>query len=200
LGHILAPRIAALGKDYLLHLFEKRFGKIANNGGDSVCNVNGSVDNGGIVSSDIHVEINANVAPYVKTWLEEIVNEGEYDREELLASEEKRAEALLQTGWVENILFRTPRQINAVADDDDDDDGESQARIGTQTPFYMPEILYLDIQAIRSIRMTTKMSVVGAALVLHVSALAGVPDATVRLKADPLEGRLEESRRALVRP
>lgn len=147
LGHILAPKIHALGKEYLKHDFETRF--------------NVTKDQ---LLSDLNLHHDAeselNIVPHSRTWLKEIVEACNIHTEELLRSGEKRRDALLQTGLVDNILFRSPRSSSSL--EGGDTIGEQNA-----SPFYMPGKFYLDITSVRAIRMSTKISVVGSALALH---------------------------------
>jgi hypothetical protein len=165
LGHILAPKIHALGKKYLLHRFEQQFGAVA------------------AVAVEEEEDKLFSIAPNTKTWMEEIIQNSSYTIEELNSSDEKRGSALLQTGWIDGILFRSPRSANV---------DETQA---SSPPFMIPEVLSLDISSIQQIRMTTKMSVVGSVLAVHATAVAGVSGAL--LKTDPLEHSLEQCRLAL---
>lgn len=156
LGHILAPRIHQMGKSFIFKKFQEHFGLLdstQSNGGDN--DMESRVSN-------------------TKTWLKEMIESSQCTIDELLASEEKRGNVLLQMGWVDNILFRSPRSVN--------DEGESPQLL-------LPEVLWLDTAAIRDIRMTTKVAVVGSVLALHAASTAGVSDNA--FKIDPLDSIIE---------
>ena len=179
LGHILAPKIHALGKEYLKRDFETRF----------------NVTEDELLSDlSFHHETDTDlkIVPHSKTWLKEIVEACNIHAEEHLRSGEKRRDFLLQTGWVDNILFRSPRSSSSL--EGGDTIGEQNA-----SPFYMPEIFYLDIMSVKAIRMSTKISVVGSALALHASTIAGTGEAASMLRQDPLDPLVQECRQKLIR-
>lgn len=161
LGHILAPRIHKMGKEYLYLKFKEKF------------------DLGMNDLSTNHDELESKL-PNTMYWINEMIENSSYTTDELLVSDEKRGHVLLQTGWIDNILFRSPRSVN-------DEDVPS-----SETQLLMPEVLWLDSMTIRSIRMTTKLSVVGSVLALHAASAAGVNDSI--FKRDPLDSIIEESR------
>ena len=198
----------SMGKEFLEKEFEIQFGRRNRNG-------SGGEGEGGV---------QVVVLPHLKTWLNEIVQAYTYNirandtdtstgvgvgtgsdtnantvttREELMESKEKRCEVIVKTGWVDNILFRTPREVHkedpvagtgtgagALSDESQGEhhgEGEGEASSSpsesastSPSPFYMPEIFYLDIAAVRTMRMSTKLSVLGSALALHASSIAGV--------------------------
>jgi hypothetical protein len=61
----------------------------------------------------------------------------------------------------------------------------------------MPEIFYLDIMEVKAIRVAAKLSVVGSALALHASNIAGVGDAVLR--QNPLPPDIQQCRQKLIR-
>ncbi len=170
LSHVVAPRIHAnhMGRDFLRKEFEIHFGR---NGDDR------DVDNGNSMSLS---------TPHLDAWLKEVVQTCGLESEILQTSREKRAEAILKTGWVDNILFRSPRQMGM------EDDGLSTE----QSNFMMPEIFYLDIAQVSSIRISAKVSVVGSALALHASTIAGVGNTLLQL--DPLGRDVQSCRNKLI--
>jgi len=185
LGHILAPKIHALGKEYLKRDFETRF---------SVTEEKLLSDLNLKLHGDGETETDLKIVSHSRTWLKEIVETCNVHAEELLRSGEKRRDVLLQTGWVDNILFRSPRSSSSL--EGGDTIGEQNANA---SPFYMPEILYLDIMSVKAIRMSTKMSVVGSALALHASTIAGTGEAASMLRQDPLDPLVKECRQKLIR-
>ena len=180
LGHILAPKIHAFGKEYLKRDFETRFDASEDK---LLLGMDHDTDKGTNVDVDL--------VPHSRTWLKEIVQTCTIEKEELLNSEQKRRDTLLQIGWVDNILFRSPRRASSV------EPGET---IGEHSaPFYMPEMLYLDIMSVKAIRTTTKISVVGSALALIASSIGGTEQAASMLRQDPLEPMLQDCRHKLIR-
>ena len=205
---------ASMGKEFLEKEFEIQFGRRNRHGSGDGSEGEGE---GGV---------QVVVLPHLKTWLNEIVQASPYNirtndtdtgtgvgvgagsdtnantvttREELMESKEKRCEAIVKTGWVDNILFRTPREVHkedpvagtgtgALSDEsqgehhgEGEGEGEGEASSSpsesastSPSPFYMPEIFYLDIAAVQTMRMSTKLSVLGSALALHASSIAGV--------------------------
>jgi hypothetical protein len=193
LGHLLAPRIYKLGRKYLSHLFQEKFGSSTNTNTNSNTNTS--------TSSSTRNEMESYNVPNTKAWIEEMVQNTSYTMEEVLSSEEKRGHVLLQTGWIDNILFRSPRSVN----EEDENHSSSPTASPTASPssssspkpsspthFLMPEVLWLDMTTIRDIRMTTKISVVGSVLALHATSAAGVNDSI--LKKDPLDFIVEDCR------
>jgi hypothetical protein len=162
LGHILAPRIHKMGNEYLFQKFKEKFNLDIND-----------------VNSSNHEELESKL-PNTKYWINEMIENSSYTSNELLLSDEKRGHVLLQTGWIDNVLFRSPRSVN-------DEDTQS-----TGTQLLLPEILWLDSTTIHSVRMTTKLSVVGSVLALHAASAAGVNDSI--FKRYPLDSVIEESR------
>jgi hypothetical protein len=166
LGHVVAPTIHAnfMGRDFLRREFEIQFGgtrsDIGGSGGDKV-----------LLST-----------PHLETWLKEVVQTCGLRKEVLVSSKEKRGDVLLKTGWVDNLLFRSPREMGL--------------EVNADVLFFLPEVFYLDIGAVRAIRMAAKVSVVGSVLALHASAIAGVGDRFFR--QDPLDVRVEECRKSLI--
>jgi len=221
LGHIIAPKVQSLGKEFLLLKFQEQFGNLQIlNQNHHECNSN-DVDEGDENSNLQHLK---SILPNTQTWIEEMIQEladDDYDTlHQLLSIEEKRGEILLQNGWIDNILFRSPRSINdaehrrqelgtatatvtdenddSVADNNDADvdvDG-SNGRAGAKS-FLMPEIFWLDMNSIREIRYITRISVVGSVLALHATTVAGVNGNV--LKTDPLNGRIEDCRKDLAK-
>jgi hypothetical protein len=59
-------------------------------------------------------------------------------------------------------------------------------------PFILvPEVLQSDVANLRSIRSTTRMSVIGSALALHACTVAGVGDAVLRREPSTAEINVE---------
>lgn len=167
LSHMLAPQIHSMGKQLLLQDFNARFH----------CSESG-------------------VPPHTITWLQEIIDS--YGREIMEWDEKQRQNVIVQKGWVDHILFRTPRNdpdlgSKSTSDNIDDKDND----ISLSTPFYMPEVFYLNESSIRGIRLTTQISVVGSSLALHASSTAG-PGTGAKLKQDPLEPIVEDCRINLI--
>ena len=167
LGHILAPKLNKMGKDYIKQKFNEQFNLIRSD------NRNG---NDGDLESNL---------PNTIKWIQEMTQNTSNSVDELLASEELRGNMILQTGWIDNILFRSPRSVT------NEGDTSSSAQL------LMPEVLWLDSRTIQSIRMTTKISVVGSVLALHAASAAGVSDNV--FKQNPLDRVIEESRIKLTR-
>ena len=168
LGHMLAPRIHVLGKGYLRSLFRNQFRCLFatgdDHGGDGT-----NADTAAIAGS----------LPNTKAWVKEMVEKQPHDSvEELATSEEKRAETLLIVGWVDNVLFRNPRSVDSGDSDPNDDTGGGGGVAAS--PFLVPEVLAMDLESILWIRNTTKLSVVGSALALHATAVAGVGGGVLR--------------------
>lgn len=156
-GHVVAPLIHLEGKEYEYQLFEKKFGV-------------GTESNGKVVTA-------VESARFTRVWMEETITDCGYTLDELIASEEKRGAALVQTGWVDNILFRSPR-------------GHVNADSASDEPFHLPEVLHMDLDAVKIIRTTTSISVVCSALALHAATVAGVQDSV--LKRVPLDPPIEK--------
>ena len=173
-GHVIAPLIHLKGKEYEYKLFEKKFGI----GTESDGKIRTAVDS----------------AKYTRFWVEEIIHDCEYTLDELIASEDKRCAALVQTGWVDNILFRSPRGHDRTKSGTDDH-AENLSHF-VDKPFHMPEILHMDVDAVKIIRSTTSISVVCSALALHAATVAGVNDSV--LKQAPLDPQTEECKRNLI--
>lgn len=197
LAHILAPKIHTFGPKYLYRIFCQKFG-IENSLADNDNNVDGDVD----------VETLKEKLPNTKFWIEEMIqNTTSLTREELMSSIEKRGYVISQTGWVDNVLFRSPRNVN----DEDINTSATSSTTSTQSSepppnsnttsttttssssqFLLPEVLWLDMRSVRDIRMTTKMAVVGSVLALHATTAARVNDSVI--KQDPLDGPIDECR------
>jgi len=180
LGNILAPKIHALGKEYLRRDFETRFDASVEHMALSTDRDTGEGANG-----------KENLVPHTRTWLKEIVQNCDIEKEELLHSDQRRREILLQIGWVDSILFRSPRNASSV------EQGDTIGELNS--PFYMPEIFYLDIMSVKAIRMTTKISVVGSALAFIASSIGGSGDAASMLRQDPLDSIVQDCRQKLIR-
>lgn len=167
-GHVVAPLIHLKGKEYEYQFFEKKFGI-------------GTESNGKVVTA-------IEAATFTRIWMEETVKDCGYTLDELIASEGKRGAALVQTGWVDNILFRSPRgHVNT--DTSSDNNTENYNHFDNE-PFHLPEVLHMDLDAVKIIRTTTSISVVCSALALHAAAVAGVQDSV--LKRVPLDPQIEE--------
>jgi T-complex protein 11. len=189
LDYFLAPKIRAHGIEFLKQEFEQRFGSF-----DSL-----------LRNNDVQV-------PHMKIWLTEIIESCSViteERQELLTSEEKRVETLIQRGWVDSILFRSPRTVESEEGStgyDRNYAGNKEESIGnhghghekhnTSGKFYMPEIFYLDTAEVKEIRLVTKMSVVGSALALHATNIAGAKDNVLR--QDPLPHEIQHCRTKLI--
>ena len=184
LGHILAPRIHKLGKQYLFVKFQEKYKSMIESKAQDV-----DVD----LDEDLDLDVRV---PNTKIWIKEMVEETPYTHEELLTSEEKRGEVIIQTGWIDNLLFRSPRSINEEDNNEEEEaktkENSSPRSVSASTQFLMPEVLWLDTRTIRDIRMTTKISVVGSVLALHAASAAGVSDNV--FKRDPLESIIEACR------
>ena len=179
LSHILAPKISKLGKEYLLHQFQQRF--VSNESTHTMMTYDDDAMEGKV--------------PNMKVWIEEIIKSTSCTTSELLASEDQRGQVLVQTGWIDNILFRSPRSVNedvmtdtssSVSSPSSSEPSESASR----GQFLLPEILWLDTATIRDIRMTTRISVVGSVLALHAVSSAGANDGV--FKKERLDPIIEE--------
>jgi hypothetical protein len=167
LSHILAPQIHSMGKQLLLLDFNARFH----------CSESG-------------------VPPYTITWLQEIIDS--CGNEIMEWDEKERQNAIVQKGWVDNILFRTPRNDPELVSKSTSENGDDKDNdVSLPTPFYMPEVFYLNESSIKGIRLTTQISVVGSSLALHASSTAG-PGTGAKLKQDPLEPIVEDCRMNLI--
>lgn len=188
-GHFLAPKIRQYGIEFLKRDFEQRFG-----GGDSGGTGNSS-------ESSLYV-----VMPNMNVWLLEMIEScSTMEHQELIQSQEKRVETLIQKGWVDNILFRSPRTVedqeyhqgcNRIGNENDKkDDGQKTSDISDKL-FNMPEMFYLDATEVKTIRLATKLSVVGSALALHASNIAGAKDNVIR--QDPLPYEIQQCRATMI--
>lgn len=167
LSHMLAPQIHSMGKQLLLLDFNARFH----------CSESG-------------------VPPYTITWLQEIIDS--CGNEIMEWDEKERQNAIVQKGWVDNILFRTPRNIPELVSKSTSENGDDKDNdVSLPTPFYMPEVFYLNESSIKGIRLTTQISVVGSSLALHASSTAG-PGTGAKLKQDPLEPIVDDCRMNLI--
>ena len=173
LSTVLAPQIALHGPEYERFLFQQRFGPFEGE----------------------------ETAPITRQWIERTIEECGMSKEELRSSEERRVTALQTSGWVNLILFQTRGEVSneedtgAYGDNHDGADAEEEA--DEQQPFiHVPEILQLDVASLRSIRSTTRMSVIGSALALHACTVAGVGDAVLR--RDPSTEEINQCRHNLI--
>jgi hypothetical protein len=198
-GHFLAPKIRAFGIEFLKRDFEQRFGSLGPSSLDGP-------DTGGGTGFH-HV-------PNMKVWLMEIIDScSANEQQEFLESKEKRIEILTQRGWVDNLLFRSPRTVgdqeyrrcNSIANQalnnkdsnsNDDDHKNGQNEPSASATFFMPEIFHLDAAEVKAIRLATKISVVGSALALHATNIAGAKDNALR--QDPLPYEIQQCRAKLV--
>ena len=122
-------------------------------------------------------------------------------KEELAQSEERRVTALQTSGWVNLILFQTRGEVSNEEDTgvngDNYDGADAEDEVDEQQPFiHVPEILQFDVANLRSIRSTTRMSVIGSALALHACTVAGVGDAVLR--RDPSTEKINRCRHNLI--
>lgn len=220
-GHFLAPKIRAYGVEFLKRHFEEKFGIV--NGMKHPLHEKGGLEGNGVkttmegenVSQEEDMTDNVSLLPHLKVWLTETIDTcSNTELQELIQSKEKREEFLIQRGWVDQILFRNPRSVHVS-------EGHNEGQIGNRNdarsssdhsgdqeysnapngslplePFYMPEILYLDVDGVNSIRLAVKLAVVGSALALHASHVAGVGDAVLR--QDPLAHNIQECRIKLI--
>lgn len=131
------------------------------------------------------------VPPYTITWLQEIIDS--CGNEIMEWDEKERQNAIVQKGWVDNILFRPELVSKSTSENGDDKDND----VSLPTPFYMPEVFYLNESSIKGIRLTTQISVVGSSLALHASSTAG-PGTGAKLKQDPLEPIVDDCRMNLI--
>lgn len=199
-GQIIAPKINRLAKPYLQEAFQKQYGRF-----DEMA-----------TTKDLKRKNNMNI-PHTQVWIEEMIRDSTFTLEDMIHSEEKRAITVLQIGFVSNILFRCPRNIeeeekreielpdgretnngNRISSTSISVDRTSAKSHQTAKPsvFHMPEVLLLDIQAIKKVRLAVKMSVIGCALALHATAVAGRGDKLLR--CDPLDEDMEKCKRKLV--
>ncbi|GFH49790.1 hypothetical protein CTEN210_06266 [Chaetoceros tenuissimus] len=167
LSHVLAPQIHSMGKQLLLQDFNARFH----------CSESG-------------------VPPHTITWLQEIIDS--CSDEIMEWDETQRLNVIVQKGWVDHILFRTPRNDpELLSKNTSDNSNDKDSNASPPTPFYMPEVFYLNESSIHGIRLTTQISVVGSSLALHASSSAG-PGTGAKLKQDPLEPIVEDCRMNLI--
>jgi len=156
----VAPQIALHGTEYERSVFQQRFSQFEEE----------------------------HAAPITRQWIERTIQECGMSREELRSSEERRVTALQTSGWVNLILFQTrggvTNEEDSGASGDSDginvDEGTDEQQPQLEPFIHVPEILQLDIANLRSIRSTTRMSVIGSALALHACTVAGVGDAVLR--------------------
>ena len=174
LSTVLAPQIALHGPEYERFVFQQRFGPFGEEG----------------------------TAPITRQWIERTIQECGMSREELRASEERRVTALQTSGWVNLILFQTRGEVSneeeeggsgadsGGIDAEEEGTGEHEPQQQQQQPqpfILVPEILQSDVANLRSIRSTTRMSVIGSALALHACTVAGVGDAVLRREPSTAE-------------
>mmetsp|Transcript_964 Transcript_964/g.2028 ORF Transcript_964/g.2028 Transcript_964/m.2028 type:complete len:602 (-) Transcript_964:268-2073(-) len=172
LSTVLAPQIATHGPEYERALFQQRFGV-----GD------GDTDND-------------ESTPITRQWIKRTVDECGVSRQELLSNEERRVTVLQTSGWVNLILFQTTGEGH----DDVEQEGnvaETSEASQVQPFIHVPEVLQSDISNLRSIRETTKMSVIGSALALHACNVAGVGDAVLR--REPSTAEINQCRKNLIK-
>lgn len=180
LSTVLAPQIALHGPEYERFIFQQRFGPFEEE----------------------------ETAPITRQWIERTIEECGMSKEELRSSDERRVTALQTIGWVNLILFQTRGEVSNEEDtgaNGDSTDGfnveetadEQQEPEPQQQPFiHVPEILQADVAGLRSIRSTTRMSVIGSALALHACTVAGVGDAVLR--RDPSTAEINQCRHNLI--
>ena len=178
LSTVLAPQIALHGPEYERFIFQQRFGPFEEEG----------------------------TAPITRQWIERTIEECGVSKENLRSSEERRVTALQTSGWVNLILFQTRGEASNEEDTDangDNSDGvDAEKRADEQQPeqqqpfIHVPEILQFDVASLRSIRSTTRMSVIGSALALHACTVAGVGDAVLR--RDPSTEEINQCRHNLI--
>ena len=182
LSAVLAPQIALHGPEYERFVFQQRFGPFGEEG----------------------------TAPITRQWIERTIQECGMSREELRSSEERRVTALQTSGWVNLILFQTRGEVGNEEEEGGsgaDSDGINPEGEGTgeqepqqqpqPQPFILvPEVLLSDVANLRSIRSTTRMSVIGSALALHACTVAGVGDAVLR--REPSTSEINQCRDDLI--
>ena len=188
LSTVLAPQIALHGPEYERFVFQQRFGPFDEEG----------------------------TAPVTRQWIERVIQECGVSLEELRSSEERRVTALQTSGWVNLILFQTRGEISkeeeeanangdrsggATAEEEPDEqqaepEPEPEKESESQPFIHVPEILQFDVANLRSIRSTTRMSVIGSALALHACTVAGVGDAVLR--RDPSTAEINQCRDDLI--
>lgn len=182
LSTVLAPQIALHGPEYERFVFQQRFGPFGEEG----------------------------TAPITRQWIERTIQECGMSREELRSSEERRVTALQTSGWVNLILFQTRGEVDNEEEEGGsgaDSDGINPEGEGTgeqepqqqpqPQPFILvPEVLLSDVANLRSIRSTTRMSVIGSALALHACTVAGVGDAVLR--REPSTSEINQCRDDLI--
>lgn len=181
LSTVLAPQIALHGPEYERFIFQQRLGPFEEEG----------------------------TAPITRQWIERTIEECAMSKEDLRSSEERRVTALQTSGWVNLILFQTRGEVSNEEDTDangDNSDGaDAEVRADEQQPeqqqqqqpfIHVPEILQFDVASLRSIRSTTRMSVIGSALALHACTVAGVGDAVLR--RDPSTEEINRCRHNLI--
>ena len=121
--------------------------------------------------------------PHSITWLQEIIDS--CGNEIMEWDEKERQNAIVQKGWVDNILFCTPRNDpELVSKGTSDNNNCKDNDVLLPTLFYMPEVLYLNESSIKG--APTQISVVGSSLALHASSTVD-PGTGAKLKYDPLE-------------
>ena len=186
LSTVLAPQIALHGPEYERFLFQQRFGPFDEEG----------------------------TAPITRQWIERVIQECGISLEELRSSEERRITALQTSGWVNLILFQTRGEVSneeeeanangnrsggATAEEEPDEqqpEPEPEKESESEPFIHVPEILQFDVANLRSIRSTTRMSVIGSALALHACTVAGVGDAVLR--RDPSTAEINQCRDDLI--
>ena len=181
LSTALAPQIALHGPEYERCIFQQRFGPFEEEG----------------------------TAPITRQWIERTIEECGMSKEELRSSEERRIIALQTSGWVNLILFQTRGEVSNEEDTGTDgvcadivnleeraDEDQPQPAPLSQPFIHVPEILQFDVAGLRTIRSTTRMSVIGSALALHACTVAGVGDAVLR--RDPSTAEVNQCREDLI--
>jgi len=170
LSTALAPQIALHGPEYERLVFQQRFGSFEDE----------------------------ETAPITRQWIDRTIRECGMSVEELRSSEERRVTAIQTSGWVNLILFQTRGEVSNEEESDANgntgdgvDAGEgaedSQPQPQPQPFIHVPEILHFDVTSLRSIRSTTRMSVIGSALALHACTVAGVGDSVLRREPSTAE-------------
>lgn len=155
LSHVLAPRIHSHGISYLRIVFQKQILEKC------------SPSNQSLQDKLMHT----------KSWVQEVVTgdgisllegfqERTYSKEDMLQSRGLRRKAIWSNAWIRNLLFRSPRHPRQ--------EEKNEMNPHPLTPFLLPEVFLWDLETIQKIRRSTQWSVVGSALALHASNMAGV--------------------------
>ena len=103
LSHVLAPKIRLLGKPHLRTIFRKRFlSGWEEKAGDSTSSSSST--------GDQTTSLLRTMLPNTTAWITETIEHSCIPRENLRNCEQKAAEAIMITGWIDGVIFRRRTQ------------------------------------------------------------------------------------------